>query len=125
MHRTTDFIAALRSKIDALLPCYYEEAATEGKLPFAVLGSVRVTDLEDGERAAFSLDVWADEKQQDATVTLERIVDRLRDELTNAVLYVPGVFGCHIGFEDQSGVSEKEFDLAHRRLSLTARIFYN
>lgn len=121
---TTEFIRKLTTIIDSVATCYYEESPVSAAFPYCVAGSVHISDMESGDLLAFDVDVWTDEKKPDATVELEGICDRLRNRMSNAVLTQDGVFSAHIGFEAQSAVNESEFDLCHRRLSFSARIFY-
>ena len=124
-YNTSAFIKALRARVNKILPCYYEEAPTKGYFPYAVLNGVHIVNLESGDLASFYLDIWMDEKNPVATETLESACDALRSSLHNEVISLRGVFAAHIGFENQSIIADNEFDIAHRRLSMSARIFYN
>lgn len=126
MANTTAFIKAMRKRVNDILPTYYEEAPTQQvSFPYAVLNGINIIDLAAGDLASFYLDVWTDEKQLNATEELEKICDLLRNELTNETIAEKGVFAAHIGFENQNIVADSEFDLCHRRISMSARIFYN
>ena len=125
MVNETDFIIAARNYLEGLFPCYYEEAPTKGAFPYVVLNGIHTIPLSDGDLASFYLDIWVDEKKEGATEELERICDTLRTELDGAVIATPGIFASHIGFDSKSSLTDSEFDIAHRRLSLSARIFYN
>lgn len=122
---TTAFLAALTERVNGILPCYYEEASTGGSFPYAVVNGIKVTDLGEGDLVSFYIDLWGDEKDPETTVKLEELCDRLRNELAGCVLADPGVFACHLGFESQSAMTDGEFDIAHRRLSMSARSFYH
>lgn len=125
---TAAFITALTDKVNTVLPTFYEEAPTGEQrrgYPFAVINGLNITDLDTGDLCYFYIDVWVDEKKPNATEELEKLCDRLRNELTNEVVSVRGTFASHIGFENQNSIPDSEYDLAHRRLSLSARIFYN
>lgn len=125
---TAAFITALTDRVNTILPTFYEEAPTREQkqgYPFAVISGLNVTDLDMGDLGNFYIDIWVDEKKPNATEELEGLCDTLRNELTNEVISVRGVFGSHIGFENQNGLIDNEYDIAHRRLSLSARIFYN
>ena len=126
MYATTTFIATLRYAINEIVPTYYEEAPSKNAVfPFAVITGLNIRDLDQGDEATFYLELWADEKAPGATVTLETLCDTLRNRLTNAVIGEAGTFAAHIGFERQRTIQDNEFDIAHRRLELSARIFYN
>lgn len=126
MYATTTFISTLRDAINEIVPTYYEEAPSKSAVfPFAVITGLNIRDLDQGDEATFYLELWADEKAPDATVTLETLCDTLRNRLTNAVIGETGTFAAHIGFERQRTIQDNEFDIAHRRLELSARIFYN
>jgi len=88
------------------------------------VSGINVIDLSAGDLTSFHLDVWTDEKEINATEVLENTCDKLRSVLHNATLNIDGVFVSHIGFENQNSIVESEFDIAHRRLSFAARIFY-
>ena len=126
MANTTAFIKALRAKINTIIPAYYDAAPTSATaFPYAVINTPKVTDLAAGDLMLFYVDSWGDEKDEGTTVALEEACDALRNELSGAVLTEAGVFGAHIGFESQNPLPDNEYDIAHRRLSLSARIFYN
>lgn len=126
MYHTMDFIKALRERVSRVLPTYYEEAPSSGAtFPYAVLNGINIIDLAAGDLASFYLDIWVDEKKPTATEELETLCDTLRNELTNEVISVSGVFGSHIGFDNQNAIAESEYDISHRRLAMSARIFYN
>lgn len=121
---TEAFITALTERVNTILPTTYDEAPTKVEaFPYAVVSGINIIDLESGDLASFYIDVWADEKDADATIKLERACDNLRNGLYNALISAPGMYG-HIGFNNQNTVADSEFDIAHRRLSMSARLFY-
>ena len=123
---TTALIKALRERVNKILTTYYEEAPSKGAtFPYAVINGVNIIDLAAGDLASFYLDIWVDEKQPTATEQLEGLCDVLRNELTGAVIAESGVFAAHIGFDNQNAIANSEYDIAHRRLSMSARTFYN
>jgi len=123
---TTAFIKALRLRVDEIIQTYYEEAPSKAaSFPYAVLNGINIIDLAAGDLASFYLDIWVDEKKPNATEELEEICDKLRNELTGAVISKQGIFASHIGFDNQNAVADSEYDIAHRRLGMSARIFYN
>lgn len=96
---TEAFITALTERVNTILPTTYEEAPTKNAPPiFAVVSGINIIDLE-------------------------RACDSLRNGLYNAIIAAPGLYG-HIGFDNQNTVADSEFDIAHRRLSMSARLFY-
>ncbi len=111
-------------RVNQILPTTYEEAPKKGAFPYAVVSGINIIDLASGDLTSFYIDVWTDEKLPTATEQLEGLCDTLRNELYNAVIAVEGTFAAHIGFENQNGITETEFDLSHRRLSMAARVFY-
>lgn len=126
MYNTKAFIKTLRERVNKVLPTYYEEAPSKNaEFPYAVLNGINIIDLAAGDLASFYLDIWVDEKKPTATEELEALCDTLRNELTNEVITERGVFAAHIGFDNQNAVADSEFDIAHRKLSMSARIFYN
>lgn len=126
MYHTKGFIIALRERVSKVLTTYYEEAPSKNaSFPYAVLNGINIIDLAAGDLASFYLDIWVDEKKPTATEELEALCDTLRNELTNEVIAVRGVFAAHIGFDNQNAIADTEYDIAHRRLALSARIFYN
>ena len=125
MVRITEFIGKLTEVTDAFIPTTYEEAPTSGSFPFAVISGVNIIDLSEGDMLSFNIDIYADETKPEASTDLENLCDTLRNNLDGLVVYVPGAFGAHIAFESQSSITEAEHDLMHRRLSMSARIFYN
>lgn len=126
MTNTKEFIKAMRERVNDVLPTYYEEAPSKDVVfPYSVLNGINIIDLAAGDLASFYLDIWVDEKKPNATEELEGLCDTLRNELTNAVIAVRGKFAAHIGFDNQNTVTDSEYDIAHRRLAMSARIFYN
>lgn len=126
MANTTAFIKALRLRVNEIIPTYYEEAPSKAaSFPYAVLNGINIIDLATGDLASFYLDIWVDEKMPNATEELEAFCDKLRNELTGAILSVKGIFASHIGFDNQNAIADSEYDIAHRRLAMSARIFYN
>lgn len=123
---TKAFIKALRARVNEIIPTYYEEAPSKAaSFPYAVLNGINIIDLAAGDLASFYLDVWVDEKLPNATEQLEECCDKLRNELTGAVVAEQGIFASHIGFDNQNAITDSEYDIAHRRLGMSARIFYN
>ena len=121
---TTALIKALRERVNKILTTYYEEAPSKDAVfPYAVINGVNIIDLAAGDLASFYLDIWVDEKQPNATEQLESLCDTLRNELTGAVIAESGVFAAHIGFDNQNAIADSEYDIAHRRLSMSARTF--
>lgn len=123
-YNTKAFIKAMRERINEVLPTYYEEAPTSGIFPYSVMNGINIIELGDGDLISFYLDIWIDEKVESATEQLEGYCDTLRNELTGAVIAEAGVFYGHIGFDNQNSIADSEFDLSHRKLSMSARIFY-
>lgn len=121
---TAAFIEGLTAAVNDILTCYYEEASAQNGFPFAVVNGIFVTPLNDGDLVPFYIDVYADEKAANATETLELNCDALRNGLNNKTISTSNVYYAHIGFESQGTTPEAEFDLAHRKLSFSARIFY-
>ena len=121
--KTTAFIKAFTERMCEILPTYYEEAPTRGTFPYAVFNGINIIDLAAGDLLSFYLDIWVDEKKPGATEELESLCDTIRTELYNAIIAAPG-FASHIGFDNQNIVTDGEHDIAHRRLGMSARIFY-
>lgn len=126
MVNTKAVISALTDRVNKILPTTFEEARTKDVVyPYAVIGGINIITLEEsGDLTSFYIDLWGDKKDQKTSETLEELCDTLRNELEGEVIYVAGQFGLHIGFDNQNSLTDSEYDLAHRRLSLSARIFY-
>lgn len=125
MVNTKAFIIALTARVNEILPTYFEEAPSKGAVyPYAVISGINIITLEEsGDLTSFYIDVWGDEKAANTTEELERLCDTLRNELEGATICTE-FFGSHIGFENQNSLTDGEYDIAHRKLSLSARIFY-
>ncbi len=121
---TSAFVEALTERVKQILPAYYEEASTTASFPYAVISNLRINDGDGCDIASFLIDLWADERSPNATEQLEAYCDKLRNELTNEVISVDYIFASHVGFDNQNYQLDSEFDIAHRRLSFSARIFY-
>lgn len=121
---TKDFIATLSARINEIITCYYEEASSKASFPYAVLSGINVQDLAEGDQIFLDVDIWTDEKLANSATQLEEYCDNLRNALSGCVLYVADKFHCHINFDSQQAVRDSEHDIAHRRISLTSRIFY-
>lgn len=126
MVNTKAFIEALTERVNAILTTYYEEAPSKGaEYPYAVINGINIITLEEsGDLTSFYIDLYGDEKAPGTTEALEGLCDRLRNELEGEVVCVAGEFGAHLGFDNQNSLTDSEYDLAHRKLSLSARIFY-
>lgn len=121
---TSAFIEALRKRVERIMPAYYDEAPTTARFPYAVINNLRINDGDGCDIVPFYIDLWADERSPKSTEELEAYCDKLRNELTNEVISCEYVFASHIGFDNQNYQTESEFDIAHRRLNFSARIFY-
>ena len=123
---TTAFITALTDRVNLILPTTYEEAPTSGaNFPYAVINGINIIALEEsGDLTSFYIDIWGDEKDPGTTEALENLCDTLRNTLSGEVILVDNIFGAHLGFDNQNGLTDGEYDLAHRRLALSARIIY-
>lgn len=128
MTNTKAFIEAFGDRINCILPSFYEEAPAQSSVfPRSVFGGINIIPISDqcfGDMISFYVDLWADEKKTGATEELEALCDALRNELTGEVISKEGIFTAHLGFDNQNTVQDNEFDLCHRRLSMSARIFY-
>ncbi len=123
------FISEITNKINNnVCTCYFEEAPKKARFIYAVLSGELINDLEaaeSGNMITFDVDIYADEKESTATAALLETCDALQNYIAqNNILSVDGVFYAHLGVENQSGKSEAEADLYHKRVSLTARIFF-
>lgn len=126
MVNTNAVISAITARVNEILPTTYEKGRTQNVVyPYAVVNGVNIITLEEsGDLTSFYIDLWGDEKDSSTTDQLEELCDTLRNELEGEVIYVAGQFGLHIGFDNQNSLIDSEYDLAHRKLSLSARIFY-
>lgn len=126
MVNTKAVISAITARVNEILPTTYEKGRTQNVVyPYAVVNGVNIITLEEsGDLTSFYIDLWGDEKDSSTTDQLEELCDTLRNELEGEVIYVAGQFGLHIGFDNQNSLIDSEYDLAHRKLSLSARIFY-
>ncbi len=126
MVNTKAVISALMDRVNKILPAYYEEAPSKAaEYPYAVINGINIITLEEsGDLTSFYIDLWGDEKAPGTTEALEGLCDTLRNELEGEVICAADTFGAHIGFENQNSLIDGEYDLAHRKLSLSARIFY-
>lgn len=126
MVNTKAVISALMDRVNKILPAYYEEAPSKAaEYPYAVINGINIITLEEsGDLTSFYIDHWGDEKAPGTTEALEGLCDTLRNELEGEVICAADTFGAHIGFENQNSLIDGEYDLAHRKLSLSARIFY-
>lgn len=126
MVNTKAVMSAITDRVNEILPTTYEKGRTQNVVyPYAVVNGVNIITLEEsGDLTSFYIDLWGDEKDNSTTDQLEELCDTLRNELEGEVIYVAGQFGLHIGFDNQNSLIDSEYDLAHRKLSLSARIFY-
>ena len=123
-NNTREYLKELINFINKTITCYYEYAPSDIILDYVVLNGVNVINFDDYDLLSFYLDVFIDENLPDATEKLESTCDKLRSLLDKHILNKVNMFNSHIYFDNQNTVQENEFDLTHRRLSLSARIFY-
>ena len=122
---TGDFIESLKNKINEISPTYYEEASKEASFPYIIISGLHITELKTGDLVLFDLDIFADEKNLDATEELELLCDKIRNELSDEIICNVKSFYGHLQFQSQMPVIEAEHDLCHRKISMSARIFYS
>lgn len=123
------FVSATTNKInDNVCTCYFEEAPKKARFIYAVISGELINDLEaaeSGKMITFDVDIYADEKEPTATAELLATCDKLQNYIAqNNILTVDGVFYAHLGIENQSGRNESDADLYHKRVSMSARIFF-
>jgi hypothetical protein len=121
--KTTLAIAKLVNLFNEYIPCYYEEAPGGAEFQFAVLTGLNGYDIGAGDALSFYLEFYTGECAGDS-VRMDRAIDELRSAFDGRAVLQQGGFGAHITFNSRSGMNENSYDLCHRRLSLTARIFF-
>ncbi len=124
----TAFIESITARLNEITECYFEDAPTNVKFPYAVIGREIITDLESaesGDMITFDIDVYADEKKPGATVELLELCDNMQNSFScDNILKKDGVFAAHLAIESQSAANESEADLCHKRMPFAARIFF-
>ena len=123
------FVSAITNRInDNVCTCYFEEAPKKARFIYAVISGELINDLEaaeSGKMITFDVDIYADEKEPTATTELLATCDKLQNDIAlNNLLSNENVFYAHLGIESQSGRNESEADLYHKRVSMSARIFF-
>ena len=121
---TSAVIETLSERINQTMKCFYDRAPAKEKLPFCILGGIKDNDLSAGNLVRFEIDLWGDDKDPAACEEIEASCDRLQNALDNAIVGKDGIFLGHIQYENRDPGADRETDLLHRRLFLTARIFY-
>lgn len=118
---TTKFLELLLKRVNEIYDCYYEEAPQDATYPYLVIPTINVTDLDYGDQCFIDLEVNNNELSK---ISVEEICDNLRNQLNGYAIYEDGI-GFHLSFENQNIQNLREQDLISRRVSFSARIFYN
>ena len=105
--------------------CYYDKAPAAAAFPYSVIKNVHISPLNDGDIINFSLEIHTDDTLAGAAEELERICDAYRNAADGALLSDKTTFYGHINFNSQDdGALDAEYDLAHRTMSFSLRLFY-
>lgn len=75
-----EFIKQLLCKINEHYEAYYEEAPRTAKFPYLVVPSIVMFPLNSGYSCLFDIEIYNNEL---SSITLEKILDTLRDSLKN------------------------------------------
>lgn len=105
--------------------CYYDKAPAVASFPYAVIKNAHVSPLNDGDIITFNLEVHTDDTATDSAADLEHICDAYRNAADGALLTDKQNFYGHINFNSQDdGRLDAEYDLAHRTMAFSLRLFY-
>lgn len=114
-----EFIKQLLNKLNEHYTSYYEEAPKTTKFPYLVVPSITVAPLNAGYSCLFDVEIYNNELSK---ITLESILDTLRDKLNN-YSFINDKIAFHIGYESENIIKSTEQDLSIRRITFSARIF--
>lgn len=125
MYNTEEFIEKLQEKINENITCYYEKAPEDESGQYAVLSNIDITTMDPEDLAYFDIDLWNKESfnNQDNAIDIEKNCDNLRNILSKATIISKGKFIAHIYTEKRQNENENEFDLIHRKLTFSAKIY--
>ena len=116
---TDRFIELIQDKINEYYTCYYEEADPNTSFPYLVIPTLTLNPIDSGFSGLFDIEIYVNELSK---VSVEEIMDKLRDNLDGYSYYEKGL-GFHIGFDNQLLVKSNEQDLSMRRITFEARLF--
>ena len=114
-----EFTKLLLNKLNEYFVSYYEEAPKTTKFPYLVVPSITVSPLNAGYSCLFDVEIYNNELSK---ITLESILDTLRDNLNN-YSFINDKIAFHIGYESENIIKSTEQDLSIRRITFSARIF--
>lgn len=123
MINQNEYIETLRTSINSICTCYFEEAPKSASFPYCVLVPPATSNIDYGDMFMFDLEVFTNEIN--GAEELETTCDDLRNYLNNKTLNLENKFSSHIGFENYISIKDTEQDLLCRRLTFSARIIYN
>lgn len=118
-------LSAAFNGYNTLVSCYYDKAPAAAGFPYSVIKNVHISPLNDGDIINFNLEIHTDDTRADSAEELEQICDVYRNAADGALLSDKLTFYGHINFNSQDdGALDAEYDLAHRTMSFSLRLFY-
>lgn len=122
MFNQSKFIEKLQEYINGFTTCFYESAPSIAEFPYCILLPPATTDLQQGILSTFDIEIYSNELS--GAEDVEALCDTLKNNLQNYLLNSENNFTSHISFESYYNLRENEHDILARRLTFTARIFY-
>lgn len=118
--------SALMRSLNEIAPvaCFLNRAPSNEPFPYAVVCRMSITTLDEGHLATFDLEIHTDETLEDSAETLEDLCDTFRSRVEQMIITDGQTFSAHANYESEREAGEAEFDLMHRTLSFTLRIFH-
>ncbi len=106
------------------VPCFLDRAPSKEPFPYAVVCRMSITTLDEGHLATFDLEIHTDETLEGAAAKLEDLCDLFRSRIEQMLITDGETFSAHANYESERAAGEAEFDLTHRTLAFTLRIFH-
>lgn len=125
MFNTKDFIIELQNTINTFTTCFYENAPDDISEKYAVLSNLDVTKMDPEDLAFFDIDLWNKEtlNDKDNAIDIEEWCDNLRNNLNKSIIKVENKFIARIYSEKRQNEKDNDFDLIHRKLIFSAKIY--
>lgn len=120
---TSNFTKMLLTKLNEILPTYFEEADPKATFPYAVVQNInpRADQTQMIETIIIDLAIY---QKESPTLDVEQKLDELKELINRTNLNEVGKFSSYLYFESSDNVRDQDGDLICRSATIQARVFY-